>query len=287
MITAEQKAYFDTFGFIRVPRQFSAEEMEAVTREAEKLWESQRGGGPSSGRSQNIQEMVEKGRVMTQMVVDDRIFGTVEGLLGPGFIWNGSEGNLHFNDGSKITADERARAEHGWHTDRPNEPHATTYSFHLYLDKVTADTGSIRVIPGSHRPPLYDDLLPVNEQAADSTVKVYGLGPTDMPGVALESDPGDIVFFSQKIYHGVFGKQPGRRYLKLRFVACPETDEQIASLMRYGNRGRIYRPDDVFVNSDNPHIRAMVDPLLELAARTEAEREHFDALGARDKVATY
>ena len=35
MITAEQKAYFDTFGFIRVPRQFSAEEMEAVTREAE------------------------------------------------------------------------------------------------------------------------------------------------------------------------------------------------------------------------------------------------------------
>jgi hypothetical protein len=31
----------------------------------------------------------------------------------------------------------------------------------------------------------------------------------------------------------------------------------------------------------------MVDPLLELAARTEAEREHFDALGARDKVAKY
>ena len=46
-------------------------------------------------------------------------------------------------------------------------------------------------------------------------------------------------------------------------------------------------PDDAFFNSDNPRIRAMVDPLLELAARTEAEREHFDALGARDKVAKY
>ena len=82
----------------------------------------------------------------------------------------------------------------------------------------------------------------------------------------------------------MYGKQPGRRYLKLRFVPWPETDEQITSLMRYGNRGRIYRPDDAFVNSDNPRIRAMVDPLLELAARTEAEREHFDALGARDWV---
>ena len=272
MITPEHKALFDTFGFIHLQNQFSAEEMEAVTREADKLWEEHRGERPPSGRSQNIQEMVEKGQVMTQMVVDDRIFGTVEGLLGPRFLWNGSEGNLSFS------------AEHQWHTDRQNEPHATTYSFHLYLDKVRADTGSIRVIPGSHRPPLYDDLLPLNEQGADSSMKIYGLNPTDLPGVAVESDPGDIVFFSQKIYHGVYGKQPGRRYLKLRFVAWPETDEQIASLMRYGNRGRIYRPDDAFFNSDNPRIRAMVDPLLELAARTEAEREHFDALGASDKV---
>ena len=54
--------------------------------------------------------------------------------------------------------------------------------------------------------------------------------------------------------------------------------------MGYGNRGGIYRPDDAFVNSDNPRIRKMVDPLLELAARTEGERELFDALGARDKV---
>ena len=94
MTTSEQKAFFDTFGFIHLPRQFSADEMEAVGREADKLWEEHRGGGPPSGRNQNIQEMVEKGPVMTNMVVDDRIFGTVERLLGPGFVWNGSEGNM-------------------------------------------------------------------------------------------------------------------------------------------------------------------------------------------------
>ena len=276
MITAEQKAHFDTFGFIRLPGQFSVEEMEAVTREADALWEKDRDGRPLGEDQRHVQHLVERGPVMTRMVADDRIWGTVEGLLGPGFVWNGSEGSLTFTD-----------SKHRWHTDRPKEPHSTTYSFHLYLDKVRADTGSIRLIPGSHRPPLYDDLLPLNEQGDDSTTKVYGLTPTDMPGVAVESDPGDVVFFSQKIYHGVYGMQPGRRYLKLRFVAWPETDEAIASLMRYGGRGRIYRPDDAFVKSDDPRIRAMVDPLLELAARTEAEQEHFDALGGRDKVAKY
>ena len=250
--------------------------MDAVTREADALWEEQRGGGPSSGENQNIQEMVEKGPVMTQMVVDDRIWGTVEALLGPGFIWNGSEGNLSFS------------SEHGWHTDRANEPHATSYSFHLYLDPMKADTGSLRIIPGSHMPPFHDSLYPNGQpKAGQNAMADFGVSGAEIPGLAVESEPGDVVFFSQKIYHGVFSKQPGRRYLKLRFVAWPETDEAIASLLRYNSRGSIYRPDDAFVNSDEPRIRAMVDPLLELAARTEAERERFDALGASDKAAKY
>ena len=275
MITAEQKAYFHTFGFIHLAQQFSAEEMKAVTDEADRLWEEHREGRPPDV-NQNIQEMVEKGPVMTRLVEDDWIWGTVEALLGPGFLWNGSEGNLSLKDHNTV-----------WHTDRPSEPHARTYSFHLYLDPLKADGGCLRVIPGSHRPPLHDDLLPINEKAADSTMTVYGLSRTDMPGYAIESDPGDIVIFDQKIYHAVYGHRVGRRFIKYRFVAWPETDEQIASLMRYNNRGRIYRPNDAFVNSDHPRIRAMVDPLLELAARTEAEREHFDALGAKDKVAKY
>ena len=281
MVTPQQKAFFDTFGYIRIPKQFSAEEMEALSREVDKLFEEQRGGGESPpGKEQGVNDIIEKGEVMTRMLVDDRIFGAVEGLLGPGFIWNGSGGSLDFTPPTR-------RREIPWHTDRPNEPHATTYSFHLYLEQLRADTGALRVIPGSHKPTLFDDLLPVNEQAADSSMKVYGLGPTDMPGAVIESDPGDIVFFSQKIYHAVHGMQPGRRYLKLRFAAWPETDEQIASFMRYDSRGNIYDPVEPFVSSDNPRIRAMIDPLAELKARTEAEREHFDALGARDKVAQY
>ena len=271
MITPEQKAHFHDFGFVRLRQQFSAEEMETLSREVYKLFEEQQGGGPPSGQNQGIDDIVEKGEVMTRMVADDRIFGTVEELLGPGFVWNGSAGSFQFTT-----------TQSHWHSDRPTEPHATTINLNIYLDKLRADTGALRVIPGSHKPALYDDLLPLSEQADETPQKVYGLDQTDIPGFAIESDPGDLVFFTQKTYHSVFGMQPGRRYLKLRFAARLETDEQIASFMRYDNRGSIYQAQDAFANSDNPRIRAMVDPLLELRARTEAEREHFDALGARE-----
>ena len=130
--------------------------------------------------------------------------------------------------------------------------------------------------------PLYDSLLPLSEQGDDTTEDVYGLDWTEMPGIVVDCDPGDIVFFDQRIYHGVFGMQPNRRYLKLRFVGKPETDEQIASFMRYDDRGSIYEPQPAFRDSDDPNIRAMVDPLVELRERTEADRDRFDTLGARE-----
>ena len=256
MIEPGQRSYFETFGFIHLPGQFSSDEMETLTREADRLWKMDRGGGPFAGRTGSIQEFVEKSPVLTRFVVDDRIWGTVEDLLGPRFLWNGSEGN------------QTSHGEHRWHTDRPGEPHATTYSFHLYLDPVREDTGCLRVIPGSHRPPLYSSLSSIQAREADSTLTTYGLTGTAMPYHALESDPGDIVFFNQKIYHGVYGGRPGRRFIKLRFVKRPRTSEQIASLMRYNHRNRIYRADDAFLKSEHPRIRAMVDPLLELEEHT-------------------
>ena len=72
MITEEQKAYFHTFGFIRLPRQFSTEEMQAISQEVDALWEEDRETRPL-GEDQVGQEFMEKSSVMTQMVADDRI----------------------------------------------------------------------------------------------------------------------------------------------------------------------------------------------------------------------
>ena len=53
----------------------------------------------------------------------------------------------------------------------------------FYLDVLTGDTGSLRVIPGSH---LIDDVY-----AATVTEMVGGMDGPSVPAVALETVPGD------------------------------------------------------------------------------------------------
>lgn len=110
MISPQQKARFDVFGFIHLRQQFSAEEMAAASVEADRLFWEQRGGGPPTGKNEGIFDIVEKSEVFTNMLVDDRIWATVEALLGPGFIWNGSGGSLN-NEGVND------KGIHHWHTD--------------------------------------------------------------------------------------------------------------------------------------------------------------------------
>ena len=100
-------------------------------------------------------------------------------------------------------------------------------------------------------------------------MKIFGLSGPDLPCYFVASDPGNIVIFDQRIFHTVYGMQPVRRFLKYRFVARPETDEQVASIMQYNDKNQIYRPDDAFLNSDRLRIRAMVDPFLKLTERTK------------------
>ena len=160
MITPQQKAHFDDFGFLVLRNTFSPEEVDAIYRECDGLWEQDRGGGPPTGQNQGISDIVEIGEVLTRMVADDRLFGAVEGLLGPGFVWNGSGGSLQFTT-----------TETHWHSDRPVEPDSTTFSCNLYLSTLRAETGAFRLIAGSHKSPLYDTLLPLSEQGDETTLR--------------------------------------------------------------------------------------------------------------------
>jgi ectoine hydroxylase-related dioxygenase (phytanoyl-CoA dioxygenase family) len=145
----------------------------------------------------------------------------------------------------------------------------------FYLDPVAKDTGCLRVIPGSHRLPLHEDLRPLREQRVDPTISPLGAEPRDVPCYPLESQPGDVVLFNQNLWHASFGGRTGRRMFTLNFGAQPSADDQIAYLqntyrsnlghvqrMQYTQVGRVY--DDAFLGSDHPRIRGMVAKLVEL-----------------------
>ena len=88
MLTAGQVAQFEVFGFIVLRGLFSPRELSDLSREFDDVLNDDRDGKAFHGEvHQTVMPFVERREPLTQMVADDRIFGTLERLLGPGFWW--------------------------------------------------------------------------------------------------------------------------------------------------------------------------------------------------------
>ena len=134
----------------------------------------------------------------------------------------------------------------------------------LYLDPTTKDNGALRVIPGSHRLPFYTNLEPLEPQKGNTCPDLFGVPGFELLGYPVESQPGDVLFFNQTLFHAVFNGWRGRRVIALKFAANPTTDAHIASLWKHGQVLGVFPPHELFVNSDRPRLRRMVAKLVEL-----------------------
>jgi ectoine hydroxylase-related dioxygenase (phytanoyl-CoA dioxygenase family) len=261
VLSAEQKNHFETFGFLLMPRYYSADEASAISQAFDDVLDHDRQGQPFRGdKRQAVLGVIEKHPVLTSLADDDRIYEPIEQLLGPDFVWIGSDGNLYVGDTR-------------WHPDSDLLGYGRI-KVAFYLDPVTRDTGCLRVVPGSHRPPLHDDLKRLREPGADPTATPFGVAPRDLPQFPLESQPGDVVFFNQALWHASFGGRTGRRMFTLNFGAKPTTEEHVANLRQtyefnlgytkqaqYTQTDRVY--EESFLHSDRPRIRGMVSRLVE------------------------
>ena len=91
-----------------------------------------------------------------------------------------------------------------------------------------------------------------------------------MPAVPLESQPGDAVFFNQRLWHASFGGRPGRRIFTISYGPDPVSEEQVSLVkMNYAsgveaaqklqhttNPGGYYT--GAFMNSNRPRIQRMM-----------------------------
>ena len=284
MLAQQQIKYFDVFGFLVIKSSFSAEEMDAITSEFEAAMLEDRGGLEFDGKErQAVMGMVERWPNLIRLAEDDRLFKTIEQILGEGVGWVGADGNYWVGDTH-------------WHPDRHDRTWPLVKAA-LYLDGVTKETGSLRIIPGSHRMPFWADLAPLErtmmqanlEEGArksedlealympgeDRGAPPMGVQGHDVPSVALETEPGDLIFFQQNLWHASFGGQRGRRQLALSYGLKPTNDEHFAQIRQvYGAnlagaraRGNIHSDrlfDDEFIYNDSPRIRGMVAPFVEL-----------------------
>ncbi len=104
------------------------------------------------------------------------------------------------------------------------------------VDPLTRDTGALRVIPGSHRVgEAYSDGL---EQHIRESAEAWGISGRQVPALALETTPADLVVFDFRLKHGAFGGSQRRRMCTIN-VSRRYPEERLAELPRCSRRRRV------------------------------------------------
>ena len=218
-LTEQQINFFKTFGYLGFPG-LMADRIADIERAFEAIW-TERGGGhngkPHDGSARScIVPFIDQSEYLASLLDDPRIHNIAATLLGDDFNYMGSDGNYYVGD-TRWHSD-------GWH------PKTLHIKLAFYLDPVTRDTGALRVIPGSHR--LGDQYADGLQQQIRQSPELWGIDGKDVPAIALETKPGDLVCFNHNTKHSAFGGSKSRRMFTINLCQrYPE--ERIQELRDY------------------------------------------------------
>jgi hypothetical protein len=218
-LTEQQINFFETFGYLGFPG-LLADRAAEIDAAFEAVWDG-RGGGhngkPHEGTARScIVPFIDQSEVLSSLLDDPRIHGIAAGLLGEEFNYMGSDGNYYVGD-TRWHSD-------GWH------PQIRHIKIAFYLDPLTADTGALRVIPGSHR--LGEGFADHLQATIRRSEELWGRSGPEVPAIALETQPGDILCFNHNTKHAAFGGGKARRMFTINL--CQRYPEaQLGELRDY------------------------------------------------------
>jgi hypothetical protein len=259
-LTSVQLAHFDSFGFVVRRSLFTPAEMEQTSRDYDDVMDEDRGGKPFSGpRRQQVLGICEMRPGLMRLIDDDRIYLPIEQLLGPSPVHLGSDATLF--TGSK-----------SWHPDGAPRNEAEFGYLRIkvafYLDPLGKDTGCLRVLPGSHKKPFHDTLMPQMTQP-DGNKTPFGATAEELPAFPVETDPGDVIFFDQNTWHASIGGNIGRKQMTLNYAQDPADDAHreylryvdemcLAHMRASSHTQREQLHSDELINSPRPRIQQMI-----------------------------
>ena len=202
-LSEDQMDHFRTFGFLAFPGLLD-DCIDRIIEEFEAIWAAH--GGGHHGREHDgtarsaILPFPDRSEYLSSLLDDPRIHDIASSICGEDFNYTSGDGNLYVGDTR-------------WHSDGYGIRPVLSIKMAFYLDPTTRETGALRVIPGSHR---------VGEPFADALERHlrnggFGIDPSTVPAVALETTPGDLVVFDHSIKHSSFGGSGRRRMYTMNF----------------------------------------------------------------------
>jgi hypothetical protein len=222
MVSDAQVSYFRAFGFVVLRRAFDpgplSEEVDRALRDGiPRPREVATGGGI---RFRYVPMMCEHTPLSLSLL--DRFALPAAKLLGAPVLPVRAKGVLY----SGAT---------GWHSDSDHA--VASVGFAGYLEPLGADSGALRVLPGSHRPALGEA---VGAYAAGLTEGAPEARVAALPGFPVHTEPGDVIAFEEHLYHASAGGQ-NRRQWRVDYVAEPTGAEEEDRVRAY--YGSTYPPD--------------------------------------------
>jgi ectoine hydroxylase-related dioxygenase (phytanoyl-CoA dioxygenase family) len=226
-LSEQQRAFFQTFGFLAFPGLF-ADDIVSITQAFEDIWA--RHGGGHAGKAHDgtarsaLVPFIDQDERLCALLDDPRILDIAKGLLGDDFNYTGSDGNFYVGDTR-------------WHSDGWRLNGVRYIKMAFYLDPVGAQSGCLRVIPGScHTQDHFAQLLQTQIRQSD---ELWGIAGNAVPAIPLETQPGDLILFDHNTKHAAFGGGARRRMftinLSQRYPAelLPELRDGIAGAARF------------------------------------------------------
>ncbi|KYF94612.1 hypothetical protein BE20_06050 [Sorangium cellulosum] len=234
-LTAEQRGFLDTHGFIRFRRFAGRDAVRSLVEEAEDIDRRLVGEGRThingvplilgtrKDGSRYIQRMVFAslfGERLRAFLRDPR-FGAILDVAGPGYrIAERERDGLVINHYRREEGSTYQRL--GWHTDSLRdvfylERPRRYLNVGFYLDDSPLSKGGVRLIPASHRQGLFEMI----------TRKAYFLDHRPDPDeYALEAEAGDLTIHDGRIWHRVAqatatGDASQRRVMYLPLMCGP------------------------------------------------------------------
>ncbi len=212
LLSPQQIHFFETFGFLKLPGLFADDIDDIVggfedmfTNDEQPVWETKEALHGDEKRI-IIPGFIEQSPRLAPLQHDPRVVGIVQSIIGRDYIWSSSDGNLFY-------------CESYWH---PDDYAAPLHHYHVklsfYLDELSGDSGAIRIIPGSHfhRQSFSRTLMRAFKDEA-GVEEIFGVKGSDIPSIAIDSTPGDLIIWNFRTIHGSYNGGERRRLFSLNF----------------------------------------------------------------------
>ena len=219
-LSNDQMLFFETFGYLYFPG-LLLDKIDRIIEEFEKIWKDHGGGHHGKEHDGSLRSAIlpfpDRSEYLSALLDDQRIHDIASSICGEEFNYTSGDGNLYTGD----TA---------WHSDGYGRRPVLTIKMGFYLDPVTADTGALRVIPGSHRVgEPFADALEAGLKGGVLNKRIegegFGVSPNEVPSQALPITPGDVVVFDHSIKHSSFGGDSRRRMFTMNFSGKYSEDQ--------------------------------------------------------------